>query len=248
MAKQEKGTQQSFELKTWGGRRKGAGRKPNGRRPGVPHDRREKLPRSCPAHITLRVASDIWNLRGQRMMHEIRTVFWRMRGVAGMRLTQFSIQPNHIHMIVEAEGHDSLTRGMTVLCARLATRINRCMSRRGKVFPDRFHMQILRSPREVAYAIRYVKDNSRIHARREGRSWRQRVDPCTAGPCRRRFPPENRFLVVEPRTWLLRCAWSLPKQPARIATPAPAPLSFPWFDGPGHVPPVENLSLALDAA
>lgn len=248
MARPRKPTQRKLDLRTWGGARKGAGRKPKNKRPGLPHDPREALPRSCPAHITLRVAPDIWNLRGNHLWPEIRTVFGRLRGIAGMRLTQFSIQPNHIHMIVEAEGHDSLTRGMRTLCARLALRINRAMGRRGQVFPDRFHMHILRSPREVAHAIRYVRDNSRIHAQRDGRSWNQLVDRCTGGPCRERFPAENRFLVLEPRTWLLRRAWSLPRLPERPLISTPTPLVFPWLVEPVYVRTAENLSLAFEAA
>lgn len=248
MARQRTESQQTFELRTWGGKRKGAGRKPKGKRAGMSHDKREKLPKNCPAHITLRVAPDIWHLRGKRLMQEIRIVLWRMRGVAGLRLTQFSVQSNHIHMIVEADGHDSLTKGMTILCARLAARINRAMGRKGQVFPERFHMHILRSPREVEHAIRYVKDNSRIHARREGRSWGLAIDPCTAGPCRSLFPLENRCLVVEPQTWLLRRAWNLPKRPIQGVIPQPVPLAFPWLESPDCVRPPENLSLDLEAA
>lgn len=248
MAKKTKNKQQEFHLATWGGRRKGAGRKPKGKRAGVSHAEREKLPRHCPAHITLKVAPDVWSLRSSRIMQEIRAVFWQLRGVAGMRLTQFSIQWNHIHLIVEAEGHDSLSTGVRVLSGRLARRINRVMARSGKVFPDRFHMHILRSPREVEHAIRYVRENSRIHARREGRSWRQIVDPCTGGPCPCQFPPEHRCLVVEPQTWLLRCAWKLPPRPARPFAPQAVPLAFPWADEPTQAPPTENLELALDAA
>lgn len=248
MAKRGRTRQRELCLKSWGGRRKGAGRKPKGKNPGVPHGQREKLPKHCPAHITLRVGPEIWNLRGMRLMQEIRVVFWRTRGIAGMRLTQFSIQQNHIHLIVEAEGHNSLSMGMRVLCIRLATRINRVMGRTGQVFSDRFHMHILRTPREVEHAIRYVRDNSRIHARREGRSWRQGVDPCTGGPCRKQFPLETRCLVVEPRTWLLRRAWRLPPLGSRSTTPAPEPLSFPWLDGSHDRPRAENLELPLHAA
>lgn len=214
----------------------------------MPHARRERLPRSYPAHVTLKVAPDVWNLRGDRVMQEIRTVFWQMRGAAGMHLTQFSIQRNHLHLIVEAEGHASFSLGMKMLCVRLAARINRIMGRRGKVFPERFHMHILRSPREVEHAIRYVRDNSRIHARREGRPWRQAIDPCTGGPHRTHFPAKNRYLIVEPRTWLLRRAWQLPRLPPKAAAPSPTPLAFPCFDEPGREQPPRNLELALNAA
>lgn len=242
----QKVKQQEMELRTWGGRRRGAGRKPKGKKAGVSHVKRERLPRSYPAHITLKVALDIWNLRGKRMMQEIRAVFWQARGVAGMRLTQFSIQQNHIHLIVEAEEHEALSKGMKSLCVRLAARINRRMRRRGQVFVDRFHMHVLRTPREVEHAIRYVRNNSRLHAEREGRFWRQAIDPCTGGPCRKQFPPENLCLVVEPRTWLLRKAWGLPKLEPMLEAFAPEPMELPWGERQAWRDSAVNLELAFE--
>src|SRR5690606_5872749 len=127
MTRRSKSRQQELRLATWGGRREGAGRKPKGKRPGVPHVKRETIPRHCPARVTLRVLPDVWNLRHARMMAAIRSVFWRLRGVGGMRLTQFSIQSNHMHLIVEADGNDALSRGMRTLCARIAAELNRVM-------------------------------------------------------------------------------------------------------------------------
>src|SRR5690606_40314106 len=63
MAKRGRTRQRELCLKSWGGRRKGAGRKPKGKNPGVPHGQREKLPKHCPAHITLRVGPEIWKDR-----------------------------------------------------------------------------------------------------------------------------------------------------------------------------------------
>lgn len=247
MTRRSKSRQQELRLATWGGRREGAGRKPKGKRPGVPHAKRETIPRHCPARVTLRVLPDVWNLRHARMMAAIRSVFWRLRGVGGMRLTQFSIQSNHMHLIVEADGNDALSRGMRTLCARIAAELNRVMCRTGHVFADRYHLHVLRTPREVQHAIRYVRENGRIHAEREGRPWPHGIDPCTGGPCPRRFPPESRWRVVEPRTWLLRRAWKLPPLPA-VAASTPVPLTFPWMHDAPHPSLVTNLDLALEAA
>ena len=55
--------QQNLEFKTWGGKRKGAGRKPAGDRAGVPHHPRPTLERRLPLHVTLRMTRAVWNLR-----------------------------------------------------------------------------------------------------------------------------------------------------------------------------------------
>src|SRR5690606_23449685 len=93
---------------------------------------------------------------------------------------------------------------------RIAKRLNRAYGRRGQVFSDRFHAHVLRTPREVRHAVRYVMENSRIHAARRGERWSLAVDPFAGGPCPKRFLAACRELVAEPRTFMLRRAWQLP--------------------------------------
>ena len=42
----------------------------------------------------------------------------------GLRLTQFSIQSNHAHLIVEVDDRHALSRGMQGLCIRIARALN----------------------------------------------------------------------------------------------------------------------------
>ena len=72
------------------------------------------------------------------------------------------MQRNHIHiihMIVEAPDVVALGRAIKGLAVRMARALNKVMSRRGPVFADRYHAQLLVSPREALHAIRYVLDN-----------------------------------------------------------------------------------------
>jgi putative transposase len=83
---------------------------------------------------------------------------------------------------------------------RVARALNRELGRRGKVFADRYHAHALRSPREVANAVAYVQGNALIHAARRGETVHpDAIDPMSSG--------WERQIVVEPRTWLLRCGW-----------------------------------------
>ena len=52
-----------FKLPTWGGERKGAGRKPNGAKPGVSHLRRLSFAARYPVHVTLRMVPAVGFLR-----------------------------------------------------------------------------------------------------------------------------------------------------------------------------------------
>ena len=126
----------------------------------------------------------------------------------------YSLQGNHAHPIVEAKGRDALGRGMKAICARLARAVNRVFERRGPVFADRYHVRMLRTPREVRNAISYVLLNARRHAARAGRTLSRAfgIDPASSGrwfdgwrnaiEVAGAFPP-----VAPPRGWLLAVGW-----------------------------------------
>ena len=62
---------------------------------------------------------------------------------------------------------------------RLVKRINRVLVRRGKLFAERYHARVLRTPREVRNALRYILLDARHHAREPlARDW---VDPYSSG-------------------------------------------------------------------
>jgi len=223
MGKAGKARQEMLVFSRRGGRRKGAGRKPKGDRPGVPHVRRESFPRGTPIHVTVRVLKGVPNLRSRKARRVVFQAFAAARERLGMRLTQYSIQANHIHLIVEAADRLALSRATKGLCVRIAKRLNRATGRKGAVFADRYHAHILRTPREVRNAVRYVMENSRIHAERRGETWCREIDPFAGGPCPRRFLDACRALVAEPRSFILRKVWGLPWLRRSVA-PLPAQL------------------------
>lgn len=110
----------------------------------------------------------------------------------------YSVQGNHLHLIVEAADAPTLSRGMQGLATRLARRANALAGRRGSVFADRYHARALATPREVKHAVRYVLGNYRHHAREH--LPRGFVDPLTS---RAEAP------LVAPSVWLLRVGWRL---------------------------------------
>ncbi|TMA50520.1 MAG: hypothetical protein E6J81_00355, partial [Deltaproteobacteria bacterium] len=81
----------------------------------------------------------------------------------GAEALHFSVQTNHLHLIVEADARTALSRGLQGLVIRLAKGINRTLGRRGRVWGDRYHARALRTPREVRNALVYVLQNWRRH-------------------------------------------------------------------------------------
>ena len=161
----------------WGGRRKGAGRKPKGERPGVSHQARATLATRFPVHVTLRVLPHVWNLRSRRSFRVVARALLAGGDRFGMRLCEFSVQGNHLHFVVEAADARALSRGIQGLSIRLAKGLNTMMDKRGKVLADRFHARILRTPTEVKRVLLYVRGNRDIHRSRWDQKTSGEPDP-----------------------------------------------------------------------
>jgi hypothetical protein len=87
------------------------------------------------------------------------------------------VQSNHLHLLVEAESREALSRGVQGLAVRLARAVNRTLVRCGRVFAGRYHRRDLATPREVRHALVYVLVNHRKHGLRP-----EAIDSCSSGP------------------------------------------------------------------
>ena len=199
-----KNAQQELPLPLWGGKRKGAGRKGGTVKPRIPHLARPKF-RNAAVHVTLGLLQDVRNLRSRACFEALRQAFQKGCDRFGVRIIHFSVESNHIHMIVEAADAASLARAMKGLKVRMARALNKATGRRGAVFADRYHAHLLRTPREAANAVRYVLENSTVHARRQGWSGARELDPFSSAACEGR----GARLVAEPRWWMLRVGTGL---------------------------------------
>ena len=181
--------QRAFQFRTWGGKRKGAGRKPKGERAGVAHVRREALAARFPVHVTWRMERGVWNLRTRRCFRVMERAMYAGALKGGFRLVHYAVMGNHVHLMVEAADRVKLARGMQGLGVRVARGLNRLMRRSGRVLGDRYHAHILKTPSEVKRARMYLLGNARHHYGHVG------VDLFV-----------SQTALVAPRTWLLRRA------------------------------------------
>jgi REP element-mobilizing transposase RayT len=197
--------------RTWGGHRPGAGRK-SGTSKSVPHRARPRHKAVYPLHVTMRAG--IRGLRAEAVFTRIRAALRRASDKA-FRVVHFSVQDNHLHLLVEADDKRELTRGMRGLAVRAAHGINRALGRRGQVFAERYHARELTRPRAVRHALVYILHNHRKHgvslawldtcsSARTFDGWRPDVllEVARAGP--RATSPAD---VAAPKTWLASTGW-----------------------------------------
>ena len=149
-----------------GGPRRGAGRPPKAGRSIVHHIRRDPIRKGCPAHVTVRVRSDVPKLRSKRFLKAFRKTLRAGCDQGHFRVVHYSVQGDHIHLFVEASGKPSLGRGMQSISLRISRAVNRVFSRKGPVLLGRYHVRALGNPKEVRNALRYVLLNARGHYRK----------------------------------------------------------------------------------
>jgi REP element-mobilizing transposase RayT len=207
-----------------GGRRNGAGRTSNrakGLRTRVPHRAREKITRHTPLHVTLRIEAGVGWLRRRDCYRAVRRAMVTAQArLETFRICHVSIQANHVHLIVEANDRAALTSGMTGFLVSAAKRLNAAIGRRtgtrrrGRVFADRYHTELLTSPTQTRNAIAYVINNWRHH--REDRGSQLLLDPYATGATFDGFrehrqplpwPDEDPLPIAFPTSFLLREAW-----------------------------------------
>ena len=178
------------------------------------HDRRPSLSRHHPVHVTLRVLPDVRGLRSVRSFVWIERAFRAAaRRADHARFVHYSVQGNHIHLIVEAEDRRWLRRHVQGFEVRVARWLNEINGRRGRVFADRYHAHVLRTPREAHRALGYVLRNDVRHFGRRTAF----VDPFSSAasfsgwssPVRVGWSPTTpgEPLVIAPASWMLRAGW-----------------------------------------
>jgi|GEM_PF-593066 len=199
---------------SWGGARRGAGAKRRGTRR-VPHRARPLHKDTNPVHVTLRARAGLPSFRQQRVHAMLVRILHRQkkRAYAGeFQVVEYSIQKNHVHVILEAEDKTSLRSGASGLAIAFAKQLNKLLLRaKGKVWAERYHAHELGTPREVRNALSYVFQNYKKHG---AVTFGHVVDRHSSAALFDGWAfPVLTFPDVEPwrtpplRTWMLRTGW-----------------------------------------
>lgn len=136
-----------------GGRRQGSGRKRLHSK-GVSHRSREKVTRRTPLHINFKYRTEIKN---KATLNILKRAILNGRS-HGLRILHFSLQHNHVHLIVEADNNYILSKGMRSVTVTMAKGINQ-----GRIQLQRYHLHVLKTIQETKNAIRYVVFNKQRH-------------------------------------------------------------------------------------
>ena len=180
----------------------------------VPHASRPELKKGNVAHVTIKLRADLPSLRKGEAFTVVRAAIGRVNGGDLIRIVEYSIQSNHVHMLIEAANSADLSRGMASLNTGLGMRLNRIWNRigQGSVFEERFHLVVISSPNQMRKALNYVLQNSAHHGIRL-----RHLDPCSSAQSFGGWQQYQGSIIVaraaticvsaQPQTWLLRVGW-----------------------------------------
>jgi len=220
-------------------RRRGValGRKPRPQRVGfVSHTKRDDHDWQHPVHVSMRRVPRAPSFRSERIFGAILSQLARVKR-GGVRVVHYSVQRDHLHLIVEGQDRHDLSAQMRKLFSRIALAVNAIAMRRGRLFRDRHHREELDGPTKTRNALVYVLFNERKHHAQNGgaiteeflrelddrssiawlggRDWDERARPPPETLARLRARDADidgdrdgvGAPVTAPKTWLAQAGW-----------------------------------------
>jgi hypothetical protein len=185
--------------------------------------------------VTLKLRPEMPSLRRKDVFTELQAAVIQAQR-RGLRIVHYAVLCNHAHLIIELPGANArLGRILQSLTISLAKRLNQLQGTQGPVFLGRYHLHVLRTPREVRHALRYVLMNEGHHHGR--RVYRVGPSPFSSAAAFVNWPrllgqrasarPPQALTRVHsawlhpPGTWLLRQGWmrgrAAPRRPRHRA-------------------------------
>jgi REP element-mobilizing transposase RayT len=214
-----------------GGKRPNAGRKKSFDFKYDPsHAKRPELHFAHPVHVMLRTLASVPRLRQRDGYEAIRAALLHFVEGASFRVVHISVQPNHLHLIVEAANKDALRRGLQRFAIRAARALNAEFGREGKVFAFRYNAKQIKTALYARNALSYVLNNWRRHRLDRGRELGMPFDHYSSAWAfggwskRGRDRDDCGLPVSQPRTDLLTFDWELYGLIDPFEVPGPLPL------------------------
>jgi REP element-mobilizing transposase RayT len=198
----------------------------------ISHRARPALARGSALHVTLKLKHGLPRLRGRKPFNAIAAAFRKYAKGNGFRLVHFSVQHDHLHLMVEADGKAMLSRGMQKLVISISRRLNLLWGEGkrwlGRIFRERYHAHVLKTPSEARHAWVYVMHNAVKHnASASGvcdpYSSAAYFDGYASPPRMKGAPLADASMLAKTASWLLTTGWRRRGLIRPDESPKPAP-------------------------
>lgn len=137
-----------------------------------------------------------------------------------LHVLHFSLQSNHVHLILECVNNKALANGMKSLAGGFGRAIRKCGGGEGPVFKGRYHLQLIKKPKQMKSGLAYVLLNQSKHeelvpysdrfsSSAHFHQWKKLLGKDT-GPLLPSRQKHRRLLpnyLSSPRSWLAQEGW-----------------------------------------
>lgn len=132
--------------------------------PNIRHIERPKFKKARSLHLTIKVRENKADIKSKRLLKSLHHAIKRAR-LMKLRVIHYTLEYNHVHILVEADNHQRLHKGMQAFGISFSKAINRSKRMKGTVYKHRYHFRQICSSRELKNVLHYIFHNGIKHRR-----------------------------------------------------------------------------------
>jgi REP element-mobilizing transposase RayT len=131
---------------------------------GIRHISREDIKKPTSLHLTIKVRENKADIKNKQILKALHHSIKRAR-MKRLKIVHYTLEYNHIHLLVEAEIKQLVHQGMQAFGISLAKKINTIKRLKGTVYKHRYHLRKINSPRDLKNVLHYIFNNGIHHKR-----------------------------------------------------------------------------------
>lgn len=139
----------------------GAGRKAFND-PSIRHRKRAEIKKPSSLHLTIKIEKRKAGIKNKAILKVLKRAILKGRS-SGLRIIHFTLEYDHVHLLVETDCKIKLGRGMMRLGVTLSKGINKCKQEIGQVYKHRYHQRFITSGRDLKNVMNYIFHNGLKH-------------------------------------------------------------------------------------
>ncbi len=131
---------------------------------GIRHISRDRIFNPTSLHLTIKVRENKADIKTKLILKALHHAIKRAR-LKRLRVIHYTLEYNHLHLLVECDNHKRLGKGMQAFGISIAKAINRIKLLKGAVYKHRYHLRKITSGRDLKNVLHYIFNNGIKHKR-----------------------------------------------------------------------------------
>ncbi len=130
--------------------------------PSIRHRKREVFSKPKSMHLTIKIEAIKGRIKNKSILKVLKRAILRARG-RGLRIVHFTLEYNHVHLLVESSNEKTLALGMMVFGVTFSKGINKYHATSGRVYRHRYHQRFIKTARDLKHVMNYIFTNGIKH-------------------------------------------------------------------------------------